>query len=95
VTDHGAPPLSATNSFLVIVLPLSPLLVVSNNPASNHVFKFSFQTWSNTSWRIDASTNLMNWQPLVTNTAGAGGSLQVTDLLATNFLRRFYRAVYP
>ncbi len=95
VTDHSVPPLSATNSFLVIVLPLPPVLIVSRPPATNHSFKFSFQTSSNTTWRIDASTNLVNWQPLWTNTVGASGTLQVTDLLATNFLRRFYRAVFP
>ena len=35
------------------------------------------------------------WQPLLTNTVGTSGTLQVTDLLATNFMQRFYRAVYP
>lgn len=96
VTDNSAPPLSATNSFTIIILPpTSPALIVSNALLNSHGFKFSFQTGSNTTWRIDASTNLLNWQPLLTNTAGTSGTLQVTDLLATNFMQRFYRAVYP
>ena len=40
---------------------------------------------------ISASTNLQNWIPLVTNPLTLG-SLTFTDALATNYLRRFYRA---
>ena len=36
-----------------------------------------------------------NWMPIYTNTADGNGLMQFTDQLATNFLRRFYRAVYP
>jgi hypothetical protein len=42
---------------------------------------------------LDAAAT--NWLPLFTNAVGAGGSLQFTDALATNFVRRFYRAVFP
>ncbi len=97
-TDNNVPPLSTTNSFSVTVLPpVRPALSISNAPAGSHVFQFSFQTWSNTTWRIVAATNLAstNWLPVFTNTAGAGGTLQFTDALATNFTRRFYRAVFP
>jgi hypothetical protein len=37
----------------------------------------------------------LNWQPVLTNVAGTDGLLQFTDLLATNFPQRFYRAVFP
>ena len=40
---------------------------------------------------IFASTNLQNWIPLVTNPLTIG-SLMFTDVLATNFTQRFYRA---
>jgi uncharacterized delta-60 repeat protein len=40
---------------------------------------------------ISASTNLHSWKPLATNSLGSG-TLTVTDTLATNFTRRFYRA---
>ena len=97
VTDNSVPPLSATNSFKVIVTPSPPVLIVSNRLASSHSFQFSFHTLSNTTWRIDASTNLnaaTNWLPIFTNTAGPSGTLQFTDLLATNYPWRFYRAVF-
>ena len=89
-------PLSATNRFsvIIIILPPPPVLIVSNTLFSSNPFQFSFQTRSNTTWRIDASTDLLNWLPLFTNTAGASGTLQFTDLLATNFPLRFYRAVF-
>jgi len=93
VTDNSVPPLSATNSFKVIVTPSPPVLIVSNLLTSSHSFQFSFHTLSNTTWRIDASTNLSSWLPLLTNTAGPSGTIQFTDLLATNYPWRFYRAV--
>lgn len=92
VTDNSVPPLSATNHFAVVLLS-SPVLIVSNLMSSSHSFQFSFLTLSNTAWRIDASTNLLNWLPLLTNTAGTSGTIQFTDLLATNYPWRFYRAV--
>ena len=93
VTDNSVPPLSATNSFKVRVTPFPPVLIVSNLLASSHSFQFSFYTLSNTTWRIDASTNLLNWLPLLTNTADSSGTILFTDLLATNYPWRFYRAV--
>ena len=96
VTDNSMPQLSATNSFKVIVTPSPPVLIVSNLLTSSHSFQFSFHTLSNTTWRIDASTNLnaaTNWLPIFTNTADTSGTLQFTDLLATNYPWRFYRAV--
>jgi hypothetical protein len=98
VTDNSVTPLSDKNSFNVIVNPFPPVLIVSNLLTSSHSFQFSFHTLSNTTWRIDAATNLnaaTNWLPIFTNTAGTSGTLQFTDLLATNYLRRFYRAVLP
>ena len=95
VTDNSVPPLSATNSFAVIVTPPPP--VMTNLLASGSSFQFGFITLPNSTWRIDATTNLnaaTNWLPLFTSTAGASGTLQYTDLLATNFPLRFYRAVF-
>jgi hypothetical protein len=97
VTDNSVTPLSATNSFKVIVTPSPPVLIVSNLLSGSHSFQFSFRTLSNTTWRIDAATNLnaaTNWLPIFTNTADTSGTLQFTDLLATNYPWRFYRAVF-
>jgi hypothetical protein len=90
VTDNSMPPLSATNSFTVIILlPNPPTLTIS----VTNGFQFTLNTRSNTTWRIDASTNLLNWLPILTNTADSSGTILFTDLLATNYPWRFYRAV--
>jgi hypothetical protein len=104
VTDNSQPPLVATNSVFVHVVP-PPSQLVLTNPAlvSSTNFQFTVKTtwtnsWSNT-WLIVTATNLSsapsNWVPILTNKTGPGGVLQFTDLLSTNYLQRFYRAVYP
>ena len=90
--------LATTNTVAVIVSPPNaPKLTVSQTLAGSRSFAFGFPAGSNTTWRIVASTNLngANWLPVFTNTVGASGTLQFTDRLATNFLQRFYRAVFP
>lgn len=102
VTDNQAPPFSVTNSFSVTVLPLpSQLILTSLAMPTNGGPKFVFAIstpWTNTAWRIVAATNLngaaTNWLPVYTNKTGAG-TLLFTDRLATNFLQRYYRAVFP
>ena len=44
--------------------------------------------------RIDVSANLVDWSPLVT-LPNVTGAIEFTDLAATNYQRRFYRAVVP
>src|SRR5207249_3995654 len=44
--------------------------------------------------RIEFSTNLMNWLPLV-NFVGSNSMFYFEDVAATNSPRRFYRAVVP
>jgi len=43
---------------------------------------------------VEASTNLLDWQPILTNTAGIG-PCYFHDPAITNFTHRFYRAVIP
>lgn len=105
VTDNNAPPFAVTNSFSVTVLPLPSQLVLTNaavalatNGARN--VKFSIKTpWTNNTWWLLAATNLnaasSNWFPIYTNKTGTAGSIQFTDRLATNFLQRYYRALFP
>jgi hypothetical protein len=91
VTDNSTL-LTAINGFIVHVLWPDVL----NIKPANRSFQLTLNTGSNTTWRIDASTNLANvssWLPILTNTADLSGTLQFTDLLATNYPRRFYRAV--
>ena len=99
VTDQQATNLTATNKFTVTVkldafqpatFTAAPQIVSATNG-----FQFALNTQPSLTWRIDASTNLLLWQPLFTNLAGSSGILQYTDALSTNYLRRFYRAVLP
>ena len=92
--------LPAIKSFVITVATNAPtpptLHVLPTQPGfATNGFRFTFTTSSNAAWRIDASTNLLNWHPVSTNIADTNGTLQFTDLLATNFLHRFYRAVSP
>jgi len=96
VTDNSTL-LGATNSFIVRLLLLPTLKIVANTQPTNGSFQLTLNTGSNTTWRIDASTNLnaaTNWLPVFTNTVGTSGTIQFTDLLATNYPWRFYRAVF-
>jgi hypothetical protein len=99
VTDNSLL-LSATNNFTVTVLPLPSQLILTNALSGGRGFRLGVKTpWTNNTWRIEAATNLntsaTNWLPVFTNMPGSGGTLQFTDRLATNYLQRFYRAVYP
>ena len=95
-TDQQASQLSATNSFIVTVkldaLQPATFTAPPQIVSATNGFQFTLNTQPSLTWRIDASTNLSLWQPLFTNQTGPGTTLQLTDLLATNYLRRFYRA---
>jgi len=99
VTDNGV--VSVTNSFSVTVMLLPSQIVLTNSAFSTNgskKFVFSVNTpWTNTTWRVVATTNLSNpaWIPIYTNQPAAGGTVTFTDTLSTNFLRRYYRAVFP
>lgn len=97
VTDNNDPPLSTTISFVVQVL-WPDVLIIEPAKGSFHLTLTNFlltltNTGPNTKWRIDASTNLLSWQPFATNTADPSGTILFTDKLANHYLRRFYRAV--
>ena len=89
----------------VTVLPFPDQLGLASPAALNagginQGFRFAVTTpWTNMAWRVEAATNLdasaADWLPVYTNPTGAGGGLLFTDLLATNFPQRYYRAVFP
>src|SRR5258706_8282338 len=56
-------------------------------------FQFSFTSVSNFAYRVDASTNTLDWIPL-TNLTSTGNQTTMTDFGAPSFRRRFYRAVW-
>jgi hypothetical protein len=72
-----------------------PFFFITTNSSiglSNGQFYFTLAGPAGSNAVIFASTNLQTWAPLVTNPL-TGGSLNFTDALATNFTRRFYRAL--
>jgi len=93
VTDNNS--LSTISNFLVLVLTTPPpgLMVPPTQTLTIKGFQFTLNTMPNTTWRIDASTNLLSWLPLLTNTADSSGTIPFIDSRATNYPRRFYRAV--
>jgi hypothetical protein len=59
---------------------------------SSGQFQFQINALSGRNYRIDASTNLISWVPVVTNTA-FGGNFNFSDPNTASYQRRFYRAV--
>jgi len=57
-------------------------------------FRFTLTGVTNQTVMIEASTNLVNWQPIWTNTL-SGPSTNFTDAQWTNYPGRFYRASSP
>lgn len=55
-------------------------------------FGFSVGAPSGTAVVIEASTNCVQWSPILTNLVGAIGTALVQDLNSGNYPRRFYRA---
>ena len=98
VDDDHVPPLSTSGSFLVAISPTPLSLGNKAIHTSGGGIAFTISPpITNTVWRILASTNLTsassNWTPIYTNSIS--GNLIFTDLLATNYLQRYYRAVVP
>ena len=84
---------SACVAKLIIGTPPFYILTTNNSIGlSNSVFALTLTGPPGSNAVIFASTNLQTWTPLVTNSL-TGGSLNFTDTLATNFTRRFYRAL--
>lgn len=79
-------PLNVTlANFAPVIAPATP------PPGSN--FGLSLLGFSNFHYRIDVSTNLLDWDSL-TSVPAINGPLQIIDPNATNFVKRFYRAVW-
>ena len=98
-TNSGAYSVMVTNLVEAVTSPVATLTVVwpphftSATLLPNGVPLVSADATSNLTYRIDASSNLLNWA-LLTNVPNPSGVLQFVDPAATNFPRRFYRAVW-
>ena len=81
----------ATRDYFNQIFSSVPLALSINAGTNNPPFRLTLTGPAGSNAVISASTNLQTWVPLLTNTL-TGGSLNFTDTLATNYLRRFYRA---
>jgi hypothetical protein len=72
---------------------LFPPLVGSIGVQSSH-FGFTITGAIGQTITVEASTNLVNWQPIWTNTL-SGVSINFTDAQGTNYRQRFYRVSLP
>jgi len=102
-TNAGNYRVVVSNSADVATSQMATLTVVPGSAqpefGSNGIFvdgRFQLTLNGETGWnyRIDASTNFIDWQPL-TNLATTNGPLYWVDSNATNLWYRFYRAVIP
>jgi hypothetical protein len=94
VTDDGAPPMSATQEFRVMVNALVRPTLGTPQPVGNSM-QVSVSGQPGPDYWLYASTNLSSWQWLLTTNPSAM-PWYFADLQATNFRRRFYRmAVGP
>ena len=81
------------NSLLLQVVPAN--LFQNLSLTNNGNFQFSFIGETGSASLIEASTNLVNWDPLLTNTP-FNGSLIFVDPQTTQFPQRFYRVtIFP
>lgn len=89
VSDQGAPPLAASRNFSVTVLqPTAP--TVSSVALTNGQFALQVSGDVGPDYVLLASTNLVNWRPLSTNTP-TSMPLWLADPGAAQHPQRFYR----
>ena len=73
--------------------------IVNFTKPGNSTVQFAFTNLSGPSYRVLASTNvaapIVNWSDLGAPTESPSGVFTFTDLQATNYPQRFYRAVKP
>jgi hypothetical protein len=87
---------SATNSLKIVSSNTFKLQLAFTNslPLKTNGLVFSLQLSTGLNGHIQVSTNLTSWTTL-TNFVGTNSSLTFRDPAATNFNRRFYRAIIP
>ena len=89
ITDAEGSVTSSIASLTVVMRPhLAPPALLPDGSV-----RFSLTATPDLTYRIEGSTNLIDWVALA-NIANPSGTIQFIDLQATNFSRRFYRAVW-
>lgn len=70
-------------------------IVLNGMGLSNGIFHFVLNGPAGSNCVVQASSNLFNWWPIMTNTIPGGGSWLVADPGMTNRNLRFYRVLMP
>lgn len=85
----------ATNTSAPVTIRVAPRSASLASPAfgTNLQFQLLLVGEPRLQYRIDASTNLLNWAPLTNLLVSPDGAILLTDVAWTNFRARFYRAV--
>ena len=68
------------------------VVVLSTVIYTNGSFSMTLTGQGSQAYVIEASTDLINWTPVVTNTTSSGGTFRFTDSNAISFPYRYYRA---
>ncbi len=87
----------ATNSVIfniALASPAAPQWVANSAGMTGKKFHMSATGTTGANYIFEATTNFKSWTPLLTNSP-AGGLLQFTDNVSTNFTFRFYRVRTP
>jgi len=93
----ASPSGSVTSAVVPLVVTLPPPQIFTHGAGFGFLtnrFGFNLSSPTGQTVIVDGSTNLVNWTPLYTNTAG-GDPIYFFDPASTNFHRRFYRARTP
>jgi subtilisin-like proprotein convertase family protein len=72
--------------------PSTPALFTSSGVLSDGCSQATLQGQSGKTYVIEASTDLIHWTPILTNTL-SGSLWNFVDVNSTNYMQRFYRAV--
>jgi hypothetical protein len=85
----------ATVSVNVVLPPGPQISPVKSRVQVNGTFDLNFSGQSNATYRVWASTNLVNWESLGNGLITSNGWFQFLDSSASNWPQRFYRAGAP
>jgi hypothetical protein len=79
---------------LTVTNPAPSLSVAGGGGSTPQGFVFQAAVPPGVTYVVFASTNLVDWSPILTNTA-VGPMTTITDTEAANFPSRFYRLMLP
>jgi len=85
---------SGSTSSAIATLTVVPAFRLTGLPLVGGLFPLQIQAGTGQVFVLQASTNLVNWQPILTNTA-TNGTFNYLDPDSPLFNRRFYRGVTP